>query len=134
MQLDVLTHGQVGGSARVLFGDISDRAQLVRLQQSVRNTDAHHEIRERLPFPVLAADHSRPISLGVHAPPAEIGADPFGRDRAKTLAGKPPDFVKALPRVLLAFQSLDPLRFRFFDWICHKCKKPTASKCLLAVG
>jgi hypothetical protein len=43
------------------------------------------------------------------------------------LPRKLPNFVEALPGVLLPLEPLDALRLRFFGWICHKNKKPTAS-------
>ena len=73
-----------------------------------------------LPFAVLSADHANAVALGVHAPPAEIGPQPLGRDGVEALAGEPADVVKAFPRVLLPLQPFDPLRFGFCNCICHK--------------
>jgi hypothetical protein len=118
--LNILPHGDVGNASRVLLRQIGDSAQLVRLQQPIRNADAHHEIRQGLPFSVFTAHHSGAVALRVHAPPAEVSADPLGRNRIETLAGKAADFIQALPRVLLSLQAFDALRFRLFDRICHK--------------
>ena len=131
MQLDVLPDRQVGGSAGVFLGDVGDGSKLVGMQQAVGNADAHHEEGQRLPFSVLAADHADAVALGVHAPPAEICSQPFGRDGIEAFAGKLADVVKAFPRILLPLQALDPLRLRFFNCVCHKIwatKKPTASE------
>src|ERR1700730_8219062 len=97
------------------------------MEQTIGNTDSHHEVGQSLAFAVLAPDHAGAIPLGVHAPPAEICAQPLGRDGAKTLAGKSPDFIEAFPRILLPLQSLDSLRSRLCPRICHRSfdqKKP----------
>ena len=130
VQLDILAHRQVSGCARIFLGDVGDGSQLVSMEQAVRNTDAHHEEREGLPFSVLAADHAHSITLGVNAPPAEICAQPFGRDGVEAFAGELADIVEPFPGIFLALQALDPLGFCFLDCVCHKfwaTKKPTAS-------
>ena len=114
MQLDILAHRQVGGPAGVFLGDVGDGPKLVRLQQAVGNANAHHEERQRLPFSVFAADYADAVALGVHAPPAEICAQPFRRDGIEAFAGELADVVKAFPRILLPLKALDPLCLRLF--------------------
>ena len=133
MQLDVLPYRQVGGSAGIFLGNVGDGSQLVGMKQAVGNADAHHEIRQRLAFSVLAADHADAVSLRVHAPPAEICAQPFGSDGVEALTGELADVVEAFPGILLPLQPFDPLRssvsvtaFAIRFWAT---KKPTASRC-----
>src|SRR5579864_6422121 len=99
----------------------------MRLQQAVWNADAHHEIGERLPFPIRTADDTGTVSLGVYAPPAKIRTNPLGRDRGEAVTRKSADLLEPLPRILFAFEALNALRFRLFGCNCHKKQKPTAS-------
>src|SRR5215475_13115885 len=96
-------------------------------QETVRDADPHHKVRQSLAFAILAPDHPGTISLGINPPPAEVSADPLGRNRRKPLSCKPSNLVQALPGIPLPLEPLHPLRLRFFGWNCHKCKKPTAS-------
>ena len=91
-----------------------------RSHHAVGNADAHHEALQRPAFAAFAAGYSGAVSLGVNAPPAEISADPFGRDRLESLAGEAPDFVQALPWIHGALQALDSLCFGFFRCVRHK--------------
>ena len=72
------------------------------------------------PSPFCPAGYARAVSLGVNAPPAEIGADPFRRDGVESLAGKAADFLQAFPWILRALQALDALCFGFFRCDCHR--------------
>jgi hypothetical protein len=67
-----------------------------------------------------AAGYASPISLGVNAPPSEVGPDPLGRDGLESFAGKPPDFFESLPWILGALQALDSSGCSFFCCVCHR--------------
>ena len=84
------------------------------VMHAVGNADAHHEALQGAAFAALAAGYARTVALGVNAPPAEIGADPFGRDGVESIASEAPDFFQALPWIHGALQAFDPLRCRFF--------------------
>ena len=103
----------------VLAQVVGDGAELIRTEESVWNTDSHHEALQGAPLAILAANHARPVPLRVNAPPAEIGAKPFRRNRLKSLARKTPYFVECLPRILGALQSFDSLGFSFLGCSCH---------------
>src|SRR5579872_280248 len=137
VELNILAYGEIGDSVGVLASEVGDDAELRRGQDAVGNSDAHHEALQRLPYSAGSASYACAVALGVNAPPAEIGTDPFGRDRLKSLAGEAPNFVEAVPGVGRALQALDSLRCRLFGWLRHKCyvcnKKPTA-RVRLAVG
>jgi hypothetical protein len=92
-------------------------------------------------FAVLAAGYAGSVALGINAPPAEIGADPLGRNRVEALTGETANLFEAFPGILGALQALHALGFCFFyrgffhyfsrcGWNCHKNfrgnKKPTA--------
>src|SRR4029077_10067034 len=93
---------------------------LVGTQQTVGNPDSHHEALQRAAFPALTSGYARPISLGVHAPPAKIGPNPLRWDGVEPLAREASDFFQTFPGVLGAFEALDALRFGFFRCVCHK--------------
>src|SRR6185295_5921616 len=59
------------------------------------------------------------VALRVDAPPAEVGADPLGRDGFEAAPGVGAQLVQRLPGVLLALQAFDSLCFGFG----HKKKK-----------
>src|SRR5919201_1492509 len=107
MELDVLAHRKVGGTAAVFLADAGDRAELMRLEQAIGNSNPDHEVRDRLPFPALAARNAYSITLGVDAPPAEIRPDPLGRNGLKSLACEAADVLQSFPWVLFALQALD---------------------------
>src|SRR5437763_7232201 len=113
MKLDVLPHSQVSCAPCVLLGHSGNSSELVGLQQAIRNSDSHHEVRQSFAFAIPPADDAGSVALGVHAPPAEIRAQPLRRDRTESLAREPADLVEALRRVLLALQPFDSLRIRF---------------------
>src|SRR5271156_6491158 len=126
VKLDILAHGQVSNAASMTLGQPSNGSQLRRIQNAVGDADAKHEARQRLAFAAFSADHPCAVSLGVNPPPAEVGAQPFGRNRIKTSSREASDLVDRIPRVLLPFQSLDSLCLRFFCSfsLCHKKKNP----------
>ena len=109
MQLNILADGEVGDSVGVTAGEVGDRPQLVRSHHAVGNADAHHEALQRAAHAALAAGDARAVALGVNAPPAEVGADPFGGNGIEAFAGEAADFVQAFPRILCALQALDSL-------------------------
>ena len=111
---------EVGGSAGIFLGDVGDGSELVRMEQAVGDADAHHEEWQCLAFAVLAADHSGAVPLRVHAPPAEVCAQPFGRDGIEAFAGELADVVEPFPGILFPLQPLDPLCFRFCRCSCHR--------------
>ena len=93
MQLNILTNGEIGDSVGVAAGEVCDGAQLMRAHDAVGNADANHETLQRAPHASLAAGDASTIALGVNAPPAEVGADPLGRDGIESLTGKAADLV-----------------------------------------
>src|SRR5215472_12310141 len=132
MQLNVLTDGDVGDAARVDFGEAGDGAKLAGVEQSVGNANAQHEEGKRLAFAATASDHPGAVPLGVDTPPAEVSAEPFGRDGGEAFPRESADFVEREPRVLFPLQTLHSLRFA----LCGRHgpgnkKKPAAD---LAVG
>jgi hypothetical protein len=52
--------------------------------------------------------------LGINAPGAEVGAEPFGGNGVEALGGELADFVEVVPGIFGAFQALDALGFGFF--------------------
>ena len=125
VQLNVLPHCKIGDAAGVAAGQAGNGSQLVRSQQAVRNADPQHEERQRQPLAVLAADNPRTIALRVDSPPAEVGSDPFRRNRAKAFSREASNLSQPLPGIHGALQALHFLRFRFFDriryrWIGHR--------------
>ena len=131
MQLNILTDGEVGDSVGVKAGEVGDGSKLAGGHDAIGNSDSHHEALERAAFAALPAGYTGAVALRVNAPPAEIGANPFGRDGTETLARETANFVQALPGVLGALETLDALRFRFFSCGRHRKfaikQKPTAS-------
>src|SRR5271157_98691 len=119
MDLNVLPHGKVGATARVFLCYFGDRSDLVRQQYSVGDADANHEVPNGLAFAAISADRTCAITLCVYTPEPEVGAQPFRRNRLKTVPGKQADLIKALPGILLPLKALDPLRLRFLDLLCH---------------
>src|SRR5579864_7411261 len=77
------------------------------------------------PLATLAANRAAAITLCLHTPRRKVSAQPLGRDRVESLAGELADFIEVLPRVLLAFEALHTLRFRFCYGWCHD--SPTKS-------
>src|SRR3954467_2074123 len=82
-------------------------------RQSIRQTDAQHEVRHRSALTTFSAEHSGPVSLGVDTPPAQVSSHPFGSNGIVPGSGELPYFLQALPRVLLFLQPLGPLCFCF---------------------
>src|SRR5580658_2455739 len=123
MQLKVLPHRNVRHAARVPLGNIRDTPQLLTPQNSIRDPDAHHKKRRRLPFAVRAADHSLPVALRVNSPRAKIRPQPFRRNRSMPLPRKFANLVNALPRILGSLESLDTLCFGFLV-LAHKKMSP----------
>src|ERR1700680_1325666 len=120
MQLNVLPDGEVCHAPAILLRQPRNGSQLARVEQAIRDSYSEHETGQRLALAALAGNYARAVSLGVDAPPAKICAQPFGRNRLESLAGKAAYFVEGLPGILLPLQPFDALCFRFFDWICHK--------------
>src|SRR5580704_7719452 len=116
MQLKILPHSNVRDSPRVPLGDIRHCAHLIAAQQAVWNANAHHKVRHGLALAARAADHSQTVALRVNAPRPEIRANPFRRNRRKAVARKRTNLVEMLPGILRALQTLDALRFGFFDF------------------
>src|ERR1700721_406969 len=97
MQLDMLTNGEIRNSVGVLTTEIGDGPQLPGTHHAVRNANAHHEALQCPAFAALPAGYSRPVTLGVHAPPAKICSDPFGRKGFESLPATPRDFSHPSP-------------------------------------
>src|SRR5271156_1009006 len=135
VKLNVLAPSEASNAAAIFFGEVRNGAKLVRVEQAVWDTDAHHEKRHSLSFTAGAADSSGTVALRIDAPPSKVCAEPFGRNRVVPLAGKAPYFREILPGIQRSFQPLDFLGFCFFG--VHrlpKNKKPTYQICRLAVG
>src|SRR5467141_2515316 len=103
MQLNVLPDGEVCHAPAILLRQPRNRSQLVRVEQAIRDSYSEHETGQRLALAALAGDYACAVSLGVDAPPAEIRAQPFRRNRLESLAGKAAYFVEGLPGILLPF-------------------------------
>ena len=131
VQLNVLTHRNIGDSARILLRKVSDCVQLLRSEQTVGDANTHHEKLRRLPFAAHATGNPGSVALGVYAPGTEIRPEPLGRDGTEPIAGERADFVEVLPGILFPFEPLHLLRFGFLDfghWSClfrckNRCKK-----------
>ncbi len=102
-------------SAEVV-GEVGDGAGLFAGEETVRDADANHEIRDGFAFAVFAADYADAVALGVNAPRAEVGAQPFGGNGVEALASEGTDFVEVVPGIFGAFQALDALGFGFFEF------------------
>src|SRR4029077_7104357 len=119
-------------SVGVAVGEVCDGAQLMRAHDPVRNSDAHHETLQCAPHASLAAGNASTVALGVNAPPAEVGADPLGRDRIESLTRKAAYLVQSFPRIHGTLKALRALRRGFFFRFCRRIghvwgnKKPTA--------
>ena len=135
VELDVLPHREIGNAASMTLSQVSDGPQLRRIQNAVGDAYAKHEARQCFALATFSADHAGTVSLRVHAPPAKIGAEPFGWNGIKSGSREASNLVEGLPRIFLPLQALNALRLRFFNrfGLCHKKEKPTASF-LLAVG
>src|SRR5579864_4413997 len=118
MELDILTNGKVGDSVGVALGQIGDGAELRRGHDAVGNTDAHHKTLDGASFAVLASSDAGAVTLGVHAPPAEVGSDPFRWDGGKTFAGEAANLGEAVPWIHGALEAFGALRFGFFRLVC----------------
>ena len=88
-------------------------------QKPVGNANAHHEVGKGFAFSAGATDRADSVTLGVHAPEAEVRPQPFRGNRSVPVTREPADLVEALPGVLLPFQPLDSLRLRFLDCFQH---------------
>ena len=114
VKLDVLPRGDVGQVACIFARDAADGAQLVRRNDPVGDSDAHHEVFRCQPLAALAAGRADAVALGVNAPPFEIGRSPLRHHAGAALARKRAHLVERFPRVLLALQAFLALRFGFF--------------------
>ena len=121
MQLNGLTHGNVGKVASVFPREIADDAQLFGGEDAVGDGDAHHEEFSGQTLAALAAGGARAIALGVDAPPLEVIICPFGNDAGAAFPREGAHLVKGFPRVLFALKAFSPLGFCLFflDCWCH---------------
>src|SRR4030095_13452763 len=104
----------------VAFGEVGDRPELVRLDDAVRDPDAHHEVPHGLALAALAADRADAVALCVDAPPAEVRPEPLGWDRVPALPREALDLGMGLPGVQLALEPLHALRLRLLDGFAHR--------------
>src|SRR5208282_5658303 len=98
-------------------------------QQTVGDSDAHHEERRRKSLAPFAAGHSGAVALRIHSPPLKIKAEPLWKDGAVSTAGELANLVETLPGILLALQPLRALRFGFLHLLAHhssQTKNPPA--------
>ena len=63
VQLDVLPRRDVAEAARVAFGDVGHRVELIAGQDALRNLDPHHLRVAGLPLPVGAAQQAKRAPL-----------------------------------------------------------------------
>jgi len=116
VKLNVLADGDICHAVTELFGELCDETSLFCGDQTVGDTDADHEERNGLAFPVFAAGNSRAVALRINAPGAEVGSDPFRRNGIEALASEGANFVEMVPGVLCAFEAFDALGFAFLDF------------------
>src|SRR6266852_451862 len=121
VELDVLADRDVGDAATVPLGDIRDGPELVRLEPAARNPDSHHQMPNGLPLAALPTDRADPVALRVDAPPAEVRAEPLGRDRVPALAREALDVGIGFPGIQLALEPLYTLRLGLFHGLAHGC-------------
>jgi len=114
MQLDILAGGDVDEVAAVLFGELTDDAGLVRGEQAVGHTDAHHEVLGGFTFSGGAAGDAEAVALGVDTPPFEVEIAPVGGYGFAAAFGVLADVVPGLPGVLGELEALGLLGFGFF--------------------
>ena len=114
VELNVLADGEIGYAVAVLGGKIGDGAELVAGEESVGDADAHHEVGSGATFTAGAADYAEAVALGVNAPGAEVGAEPFGRNGIVAEASEIANFVEMIPGVFFAFETFDALGPGFF--------------------
>src|SRR6266481_6365683 len=136
VQLNILADGYVGRASRISFRQRRNQAKLVCAQETVRDANSHHEVRRGLAFTSAPASDSGSVTLGINAPPLEIGLQPGFRNGAMALAREAADLFQTLPWVLLLLQPFGLLRLGLFDLglyrsCIHSCvrsksKKPTA--------
>src|SRR5437763_10404485 len=119
VELDVLADRDVGDPARVTLGEVGNRAELMGVERAVRDADAHHDVERRLALAPLAADGADAVALRVDPPPAEVGAEPWGRDRVPALTREADDVVVRRPRVQLPLEALDALRLGLLHRFAH---------------
>ena len=114
VQLKILTDSEIGDSIGVATGEVGNRSQLNGSHHPVRDADAHHETLEGAADSTLSSGYTGSVALGIHAPPAEVSADPFGRNGSESFARKAADLFQTLPRVLRALEAFDSLRRGLF--------------------
>src|SRR3954464_11366883 len=117
MQLNVLANGEIADTVGIAAGEVRDHAQLLRAHDSVRNPDAHHEALQGAADASLSSGDSSAIALRVDAPPAEICADPLGRNGRESFASEAADLGQPPPWVLRALETFDALRCSLFPRI-----------------
>src|ERR1700704_2638747 len=115
MQLDILAHRNIGNTAGILFCQTGNRTQLRRVDKSIRQANAQHEVRRRPALASYAADSAATIALRVNTPPAEVCFYPGVGNGRESLPRELADFLKTFPGVLLKLEALSPLGFRFLD-------------------
>src|SRR5271155_2595296 len=105
---------------------VSDRSQLMGIQNAIGNANAKHEAGQRLAFAALSADNPGAVTLGVNAPPAEVGSQPLGWNGIKAGSREASNLVERLPWIFLPLQAFDSLCLRLFcsSSLYHKKKNP----------
>jgi len=99
VELDVLADGDVGDAIAVPVGEIGDGVELTAGEETVGDADTDHEERDGAAFTARAAGDAEAVTLGVDAPGAEIGGEPFGRNVVVAAAGEFADLVEVQPGV-----------------------------------
>jgi len=123
VQLNVLSDRDVSQIASMFLRDRCNRTQLMRVQNAVRQTDAHHEILGRESLAAFASDSACSIALRVNPPPFEVRVGPLRRNAAAPIASKLPDLFDVIPGVEFTLQALDLLRLGFFHDLCRFCHR-----------
>ena len=97
VQLNVLAHRKIGCAAGVTAREMRDGSKLVGSQETVRNPNPEHKERDSLPLAALASNNAGAVTLRVDPPPAEVGADPFGRRSSRNPLSRSGGFRPGLP-------------------------------------
>jgi len=114
VELDILADGDVGYAVAEVIGEVGNGTGLFAGEEAVGNADADHKVGDGFAFTVFAADDAEAVALGVNAPGAEIGAEPFGGNGAEAVTRELADFAEVVPGIFGAFETLDALGFGFF--------------------
>src|ERR1700693_4086062 len=97
----------------MFFSYVRYGADLFAAHQAIGNADTHHEKWHGLTFAIFAANYADSVTLGVNAPGAKIGAQPFGRNGIESGASELLNLIEMVPGIFGALEALDALCFGF---------------------